>query len=57
MGSLNLYKIESDKRDEFIRMLSSKLEMKNTIECGFGESETIALTLYILDSQKRNDLS
>ena len=57
MGSINLYKIESDKRDEFIRMLDSKLNMKNTVECDFGESETISLTLYILDRQNRNDLS
>lgn len=56
MGSINLYKLENDKKDEFIRVLDSKLKMKNTIECNFGNSEKLSLTLYIFERQSETDL-
>lgn len=57
MGSINLYKIESDKKDEFIRMLSSKLKDKCTIETPFGQSEEISFTLYVVNEENRNNVS
>lgn len=57
MGNINLYKIENDKKDEFIRKLDSTLKTKNTVEYSFGESETISLTLYVLNSKKQNEVS
>lgn len=57
MGSINLYKIEKEKKDEFIRMLATKLEIKNTIDSAFGESEQISLTLYTDSSPRENNLS
>lgn len=57
MGSINLYKIESEKKDEFIRMLSSKLNNKCTIETPFGQSEEISFTLYVVNEENRNNVS
>ncbi len=57
MGSINLYKIENDKKDELVRALASKLEMKNTIDTSFGESEQISLTLYTDNNPRENHLS
>lgn len=57
MGSINLYKIENDKKDEFIRMINSKLQIKDTLERNFGESEQISFTLFVLDEQRQNQLA
>ncbi len=56
LGSINLYKIENDRKDEFVKTLS-KLQNKATIECDFGESEKISLTLYVSAEHNQNELS
>lgn len=57
LGSINLYKIEREKKDAFVRMLADRLEVKNAIENNFGESEHVLLTLYVINGQYQNALS
>lgn len=46
MGSINLYKIDIEKKDELIKTLSLKLEQVDTLDIDFEKSEKISFTLY-----------
>lgn len=61
MGTINLYKIDSDKSDDFFKMLSKKLKRYNTIEINEETSDNAednyGFTLYFSNTDEKKDLS
>jgi len=61
LGSINLYRIDEQKQQDFIRELSGKMTSKGTIEHetknAKGEAVSFGITLYMNKNRKKNDIS
>ena len=61
MGSINLYKVDTERAAELARELEAKLHlettMEKTVEISGEETETFRLTLYLARPDYRKDIS